>query len=158
MASWISGSSLNNSADFTSPERTPNFNNQQPLREDSFESSVLRMSLEGANRLASVEGLEPLPGKTNYFIGNDPKRWRTGVPSYAKVGYHDIYPGIDLVYYGTSQHQLEYDFVLAPGADPKAIKFTDFHKASDGDWKLCESATLTPLASTAAKPVATAKE
>jgi hypothetical protein len=64
--------------------------------------------------------LEELPGKSNYFIGNDPKKWRTNVPNYAKVKYQGIYPNIDLVYYG-NQRQLEYDFVVAPGADPNAI-------------------------------------
>jgi hypothetical protein len=68
-----------------------------------------------------VTGLEELPGKSNYFIGNDPKKWRTNVPNYAKVKYTSVYPGVDLVYYG-NQRQLEYDFVVQPGADPKAIK------------------------------------
>jgi len=78
------------------------------------------MKLIGANSAARVTALNELPGKSNYFIGNDPKRWRTDVPTYAKVRYQDVYPGIDLVYYG-NQRQLEYDFVVAPGADPKAI-------------------------------------
>jgi hypothetical protein len=67
-----------------------------------------------------VSELEELPGKANYFIGKDPTHWRTNVPTYAKVHYRDVYPGIDLLYYG-NQRQLEYDFVLAPGADPKTI-------------------------------------
>src|SRR5439155_27377544 len=58
----------------------------------------------------------------NNFNGNDPKKWRTNVSTYAKVKYRDVYPGIDLVHYG-NQRQLEYDFVVAPGADPKAIRF-----------------------------------
>ena len=78
------------------------------------------MKLVGANRAANVTALEELPGKSNYFIGNDPKKWRTDVPTYGKVKYQGVYPGIDLVYYG-NQRQLEYDFVVAPGADPKAI-------------------------------------
>jgi hypothetical protein len=65
-------------------------------------------------------GLEPLPGKVNYFLGKDPGQWRTGVPIYAKVRYAQVYPGVDLLYYG-HQQQVEYDFALAPGADPKAI-------------------------------------
>lgn len=65
--------------------------------------------------------MEELPGKSNYFIGNDSKKWRTDIPTYAKVKYQDVYPGVDLVYYG-NQRQLEYDFVVAPGGDPKAIK------------------------------------
>ena len=82
--------------------------------------TLLRMHLVGANSRARVGGLEELPGKANYFIGNDPARWHSKVPTYAKVEYRGIYPGIDLVYYG-NQRQLEYDFVVAPGADPKAI-------------------------------------
>jgi hypothetical protein len=82
--------------------------------------AVLRMKLVGADANAAVAGIDELPGKSNYFIGNDPKKWRTDVPSYAKVRYQRVYRGIDLVYYG-NQGQLEYDFVVAPGADPKAI-------------------------------------
>ncbi len=83
-------------------------------------NDVLRMKLVGANQAAKVAALDELPGKSNYFIGNDPKKWRTGVPTYGKVKYEGVYPGIDLVYYG-NQRQLEYDFVVAPGANPKAI-------------------------------------
>jgi len=59
----------------------------------------------------------------NYFIGNDQSKWRRNVPTYRRVYLKDIYPGIDLVYYG-KQRQLEYDLVVAPGADPKLIRFT----------------------------------
>src|SRR5712672_708568 len=83
-------------------------------------SVALRMNLVGAARKPVVTGLDELPGKANYFIGKDRSKWRTDVPTYAKVRYENIYPGIDLVYYG-NQRQLEYDFVLAPGADPKKI-------------------------------------
>lgn len=65
-------------------------------------------------------GLDPLPGIVNYFIGADPSKWRTHIPTYQKVGYKDVYPGIDLVYYG-NQGQLEYDLIVAPGADPTQI-------------------------------------
>ena len=87
---------------------------------DPGSPAVLRMKLAGANRNSHVTGLEELPGKVNYFIGNDPKKWRTNVAAYAKVKYEDVYPGVDLVYYG-NQQQLEYDFIVAPGAEPKAI-------------------------------------
>jgi hypothetical protein len=83
--------------------------------------AVLRLKLLGANPEATVTGLEELPGKSNYFLGNDPKKWRANVPNYARVKYENVYPGVDLVYYG-NQRQLEYDFVVAPGADPKAIR------------------------------------
>ena len=81
---------------------------------------MVRMKLVGANPQAKVSGLDELPGKSNYFIGNDPKKWRTNVPNYAKVKYANVYPGVDLVYYG-NQRQLEYDFVVQPGADPRQI-------------------------------------
>ena len=85
-------------------------------------TAVLRMKLLNANRAAKVTGVDELAGSSNYFIGNDPKKWRTNVPEYAKVKYEGIYSGIDLVYYG-NQRQLEYDFVVAPGADPHRIQF-----------------------------------
>jgi hypothetical protein len=87
---------------------------------EQAQSAVLRMGLVGAARKPLVSGLEELPGKANYFIGNDPAKWRTNVPTYAKVHYREVYPGIDLVYYG-NQRSLEYDFVVAPGADPRKI-------------------------------------
>jgi hypothetical protein len=81
---------------------------------------VLRVRLLGANTEPAVEGADEQPGKTHYFIGADPSRWRTNVPTYAQVTYHNVYPGIDQVYYG-NQRRLEFDFVVAPGADPTAI-------------------------------------
>jgi len=83
-------------------------------------SVALRMNLVGASRKSVVSGIDELPGKSNYFIGKDRSKWRTNVPTYARVQYQNLYPGIDLVYYG-NQRQLEYDFVVAPGADPKKI-------------------------------------
>ncbi len=88
-------------------------------------SSVIRMKLEGSNSAASVSGAEPLPGKSNYFIGNNPAKWRHNIPQFARVEYKSVYPGVDLVYYG-DQGQLEYDFRVAPAADPNriALSFT----------------------------------
>ncbi len=85
------------------------------------EQAVVRMKLEGATKPRQAVGLEKLPGVSNYFIGNDPKKWRTDVPHYARIEYKGVYPGIDLVWYG-NQRQLEYDFVVGPGADPKQIQ------------------------------------
>ncbi|HEY6293553.1 MAG TPA: SBBP repeat-containing protein [Terriglobia bacterium] len=85
-------------------------------------NSVLRMKLVGTNQNVIAAETDRLPGKSNYFIDNDPKRWLTDVPNYARVKYPGIYSGVDLVYYG-NQGQLEYDFVVAPGADPGAIRF-----------------------------------
>jgi len=83
-------------------------------------ATALRMKLVGANTAPRVVGTEELPGKANYFIGNDPRKWRANVPTYARAKYEAVYPGVDLVYYG-NQRQLEYDFVVAPGADPGSI-------------------------------------
>jgi hypothetical protein len=83
--------------------------------------AVFSMKLAGANANASVMGLDELPGKSNYFLGGDPRKWRSNVPTYAKVKYANVYPGVDLVYYG-NQRQLEYDFVIQAGADPGVIR------------------------------------
>lgn len=82
--------------------------------------AVVRLSLAGSYPHAPVEGLDLQPGYSNYFIGNNPARWRRNVPHYARVKYRGVYPGIDLVYYG-HQGQLESDYVVAPGANPGQI-------------------------------------
>ena len=91
-------------------------------------TSVVRMQLKGANSQPQMTGLEPLQGKVNYFLGSDPKQWHTNIPTYAKVQYQQVYPGVDMVYYGSNQ-QLEYDFVVAPGANPNIIQLA-FNGAS----------------------------
>ena len=83
--------------------------------------SVVRMKFDGANSHAEMVGLDQLPGIVNYLIGGDPSKWRTNIPTYKKVEYKNVYPGIDLVYYG-NQGQLEYDLIVAPGADPSLIR------------------------------------
>jgi fibronectin type 3 domain-containing protein len=83
--------------------------------------SVVAMGLVGANTAPNVTGVDPLPGRSNYLIGNDRDQWKTDIANYAKVRYDEVYPGIDLVYYG-NQRQLEYDFIVAPGADPKQVR------------------------------------
>src|SRR5215469_3159358 len=84
--------------------------------------SVVRVELAGANPKVELAGEDELPGKSNYFIGNDPQAWHTDVPNYAQVRYQGLYRGVDLVYYGR-QGALEYDFVVAPGGDPRQIRF-----------------------------------
>ncbi len=86
------------------------------------QTSVLRLQLVSSNPTAQVKGLTQLPGKSNYLTGKDSSKWHTDIAHYAKVQYQAVYPGIDLVYYG-NQGQLEYDFVVAPGANPQNIKF-----------------------------------
>jgi uncharacterized repeat protein (TIGR01451 family) len=80
-------------------------------------SESLSMKLVGANPSARVEGADLLPGQSNYFIGNDSSQWRREIPQFARVRYQDVYPGINLVFYG-NQGQLEYDFQVAPGSNP----------------------------------------
>ena len=86
---------------------------------------VVRMQLTGAgvNPQPVVEGLAALPGQSNYYLGNDPQRWQTAVPHFAKVRYGAVYPGVDWELYGNPR-QLEYDFVVAPGADPNLINLS----------------------------------
>jgi len=84
------------------------------------QASSVRLCLADARPESQATAEEALPGRSNYFIGNDPARWRTDIPQYSRVRYHDVYRGIDLVYYG-NQGRLEYDFVVHPGADPKKI-------------------------------------
>ncbi len=87
----------------------------------SDQTDVIHMELSGASPARSATGENPLPGTVNYLIGNDPSQWRRDVPTYARVRYAQVYPGVDLVYYG-NQTQLEYDFILAPNADPRSIR------------------------------------
>jgi hypothetical protein len=91
-------------------------------RDLSGATRSVRFRLAGANPRAQVSGLEPLPGRANYLIGNDPSAWRAGVPLYTRVQVDDVYPGIRLAYYA-NERRLEYDFLLEPGADPGVISF-----------------------------------
>jgi len=90
------------------------------LRSAGKQNSIIRMSLGHSNGGPVVDAQEELPGKSNYFIGDDPAKWHRDIPQFSRVRYHDVYPGIDLVYYG-HQGKLEYDFEISPGADPKQI-------------------------------------
>lgn len=85
------------------------------------EPAVIRMRVAGANKRPEVTGVDRQTTKTNYLIGNDATKWLRHVPSFAAVKYAEVYDGIDLVYHG-NQRQLEYDFVVAPGADPRKIR------------------------------------
>lgn len=101
------------------------------------DSRVIRMRLAGANRQSRVAPDGPVVSSSNYLTGSDRAQWRTGVPQYSRVRYDDVYPGISLVYYG-QEDQLEYDFSVAPGANPRAIRLqfegqTDLRLAPNGD-------------------------
>ena len=84
--------------------------------------SVIRMQLVGANSAPAMTGLEELPGKVNYLIGNDPSKWQTQVALYSQARTEQVYPGVNLLFHG-DERELEYDFVVAPGADPSKIAF-----------------------------------
>ena len=99
------------------------------LRDSVRGYSVLSLELVNANPRAAVQGADQLPGKSNYFIGNDPAKWHRDVPQFARVRYSEVYPGIDLVFYG-NQSRLEYDFDVAPGRDPRQVELR-FQGAQD---------------------------
>jgi uncharacterized repeat protein (TIGR01451 family) len=83
--------------------------------------SSFTLKFPGANVCGRVKGAGQLPGRRNYLLGNNPSRWQTDVPTFRKVIYEDIYPGVSLTYYG-NQQEVEYDFEIAPGADPHVIR------------------------------------
>src|SRR5207248_11794960 len=85
------------------------------------DAEPVRMRLAGSRKPEAIHGLEPTGGISNYFIGNDPSKWRTKIPNYSRVEYKSVYAGVDLVYYGNPQ-KLEYDLVVAPGANASAIQ------------------------------------
>jgi hypothetical protein len=99
----------------------PRASTKSGQRAMSEQRPVMRMQLVGSAADPAVQGVDALPGKVNYFRGKDAASWQTKVPTYQRVKYSAVYPGVDLVYYGQSQ-QLEYDFIVAPGADPSTIK------------------------------------
>jgi hypothetical protein len=106
---------VNEAAPNSSRERS-----RRHLSSQKISSAVLRMQMVGANPHPQIAGQERLPGISNYFIGNDPHKWQTGVPQYGRVGYQDVYPGVNLAFHG-EQRQLEFDFIVAAGADPAPI-------------------------------------
>jgi len=103
---------------------------QKPLRRSGSKAAkknaaskpeYLWMKLKGANPRCEAEGLEALPGRSNFLAGGDPSRWRTNLSQYSRVKFREVYPHIDLVYYGANG-KLEYDFIVNPGGNPKDIK------------------------------------
>ena len=137
--------------DGASPELlAPNSQTSSPKVPPKTMSAVLRMKLLDVNAEAEVTGLDKLPGRSNYFVGNDPKKWHTDVPQFAKVRYANIYPGTDLIYYGHGK-EMEYDFVLQPGANPQrirlSIKGADRLRLAHGDVVLTSAAGTVHLRS-----------
>lgn len=85
------------------------------------ETYQLKLKLIGANASPQIVGQDQFVGKSNYFIGNDQSKWSAGIPMYGKVRYSEIWPGVDVVWYGKEQ-DLEYDFIVRPGVDPQQIR------------------------------------
>ncbi len=114
----------------------PNSHFSRPKRQPP--PDILRLQLKGVNTRARFEGLEALPGITNYFIGSDPAKWVTKIPQFGRVTMHEAYPGVDMTYYG-NQRRLEYDFEVKPGGDPGVIRINYVGADSarvDGDGNL----------------------
>src|SRR5262249_21385277 len=95
-----------------------------PATAPATSRAVLHMQLVGANPQVQAQGLDLQPGRSNYLRGSR-LHWRTNIPNYGKVLYPNIYPGINLVYNGggSAGHQVQYDFVVSPGANPSVIRF-----------------------------------
>jgi Beta-propeller repeat len=93
-------------------------NRAQRHQKDS--AAVVHMHLVGGNLSAKVVGSGPMAGTANYFLGNDQSKWHSGVARYARVSYENVYPGVNMAFHG-AQRELEFDFVLAPGANPAPI-------------------------------------
>jgi hypothetical protein len=100
--------------------------------------TVLRLQFVGANPAVRIEGRQEQAARFNYFIGDDPERWQRGIPTYGEIAYHDLYPGVDLIYAGRAG-KLKYAFVLRPGAKPSAIRLA--YQGMD-ELRLAESGDL----------------
>ncbi|MGH9611557.1 MAG: hypothetical protein ACRD4P_00605, partial [Bryobacteraceae bacterium] len=81
----------------------------------------IRIGFVGANTAAKAEHAAALPGRVNYYLGNDPSKWRTGIAAYGSVAFDGVYPGIDVLYHGAADF-IEYDFRIAPGHDAKRVR------------------------------------
>ena len=88
-----------------------------------YEADSTQIRFIDANPSLTIAGEEPVAAKVNYILGNDPAKWKVNLPAYSRVKYSNLYPGVDLVYYGKRGQRLEYDLVVAPGADPGQIRF-----------------------------------
>jgi hypothetical protein len=112
-----SGTGISSSQTLLNAEGRPS----SPGRFQNNKTELVRLSLIDSNQNAEIAGEDRQPGIVNYFIGNRPEKWRTKIPTYKRIRYKNIYPGIDLLYYG-NQSRVEHDFIVAPGADPIKIE------------------------------------
>ena len=124
------------------PTRATPLSAERASNEAPHPAHALRFTWLNANRHATVAAESALPGIVNYLKGSDPAKWQTGIPTYARVRYDAIYPGIDVVYYGNGR-QLEYDLIVAPHADPGAARLAlegaDATLSENGDLDLALS-------------------
>jgi len=104
-------------------------NRREANESQGIADDVVRLKLLGSNTDPKITGLDELPGKSNYLVGNNPAKWQRDLPNYVKIRVDDVYEGIDLLYYG-NQRQLEFDWIVASGADPKVIRFSVDGKSS----------------------------
>ncbi|MBZ5720297.1 MAG: SBBP repeat-containing protein [Acidobacteriia bacterium] len=104
------------------PAKSRSITGRTLAQKGSTKAAVVRMRMVGANAQPQVAAAQRLPGVSNYYIGNDSSKWQTGVPQFARVNYREIYPGVDLAYHG-AQKQMEFDFLVNPGANPDQIAF-----------------------------------
>ena len=91
------------------------------VKKQTLKRAAIRMSFHNSQPANAIQALDPLPGKVNYLIGKDASQWHTDIPTYGRIAYRGVYPGIDLVYHGT-EGRLEYDFVASPGSNVNAIQ------------------------------------
>jgi Beta-propeller repeat len=122
---------------FTHAEAVLAFPAPKAMANGGLARSAVSMQFAGANPAAQVDAAQPLPGHTNYLLGSDPSRWHRNIPQFARVQYRNLYPGVDLDFYG-KQGRLEYDFEVGPGADPRGINLRfqgmrDMQIAANGD-------------------------
>jgi hypothetical protein len=107
------------------------------------QNAAIRLNLIGGNAHPQIAASSPLPGHSNYFIGNDRSQWHANVAQFARVSYRNVYPGVDMAFYG-GEKQLEFDFIVAPGASASPIRLGVLgadHIASDDSGNLVLAST-----------------
>ncbi len=125
------------SVDALAPAERPGAPEVDPRRgseRQSFRVHTLRLRLEGAHESARIDPGDLLVTRSNYFIGDDPTKWRTNIPNYGSLRYRELAPGVDLVLRGSAEGRMEYDFVVAPGTSPElAMRFEGANRVRVGE-------------------------